>query len=370
MRILHLSTHLNAGGITRYITQLVKPLSSSGVETFIISSGGNEEAYLQSLGAKTFTLNIKTKSVLNPKLYFALPKLLKFIREQKIDALHAHSRVTQVLGHFASKQAQIPMITTCHGYFKNRLGRKLLPAWGNHTVAISRPVQKRLIEIFKLPEKQVHLVSNGVNAEELRKRVEEQSKACIREKLKINSESILIGNISRLVEDKGHTELIKAFQKLSPKYSKLELLIVGSGKYEENLRDFARQSGLASKIHFWGQSGDISEPLRILDLFVFAPTFREGFGLNLAEALACNIPVITTDIWAINQIFEHKKTALLVPPKDSKALSEAIEELLLNSEKAKTLAKQGRELVEREYNLEKMAKGIYQVYEQALSNAS
>ena len=81
MRVLHLTTHLNIGGITTYILRLSTPMAKRGVETFVVSSGGTCVPEFEGKGARTFRLPIRTKSEIDPKIYFALPNLKKIIAE-------------------------------------------------------------------------------------------------------------------------------------------------------------------------------------------------------------------------------------------------------------------------------------------------
>ena len=83
-RVLHLTTHLNIGGITSYIKMLTREMQNMPYEFYVGSSGGSQEDFIQASGVTCFRLNIKTKSELSPKLYAAIPKLIEFIRREKI----------------------------------------------------------------------------------------------------------------------------------------------------------------------------------------------------------------------------------------------------------------------------------------------
>ena len=79
--ILHLTTHLNIGGITSYIRFLTKEMQKMPYRFFIASSGGSQEQTVESQGVTCVNLPIRTKSELSPKLYWAIPKLLKIMRQ-------------------------------------------------------------------------------------------------------------------------------------------------------------------------------------------------------------------------------------------------------------------------------------------------
>ena len=97
MNVLFLTTHLNPGGITSYLLSLSKALMASGNHVFVASSGGSFQGEFEAMGAQVLVLDIKTKSELNPKIYWALKKLRSWCREKDIDIVHAHTRITQVM---------------------------------------------------------------------------------------------------------------------------------------------------------------------------------------------------------------------------------------------------------------------------------
>ena len=167
MKVLHLTTHLNVGGITTYILKLIKPLKTLGIETAVLSSGGECTPQFRERGAKIFELPIRTKNELHPKLYLNLPKIKKIIAEEKIDILHAHTRITQVMAYWLSKFFGIPVVTTCHGFYKTRLGRRILPAWGDLAIAISPSVGDSLFKDFFLALSKIRIVNNGVDIQEI-----------------------------------------------------------------------------------------------------------------------------------------------------------------------------------------------------------
>src|SRR3989338_4465912 len=144
LKILHLTSHLNIGGITRYIQLLGRTMSQRGHEVAVLSGGGALEAEFQKDGIKTYQFPIRKKSILDPSLYFALPKITRLIQEEKFDVIHAHTRVTQALAFFLNKKTKVPTVGTYHGYFKYNLVRKVFPFWADRLVAISEPVADSL----------------------------------------------------------------------------------------------------------------------------------------------------------------------------------------------------------------------------------
>lgn len=362
MNVLHLTTHLNIGGITTYILKLVKPLRARDIKTHVLSSGGECSPQFLEVGAHLHTLPIKTKSELDPKLYVALPKLVRLIRENKIDVLHAHTRVTQVLAFWASKLTGVPVVTTCHGFYKRRLGRRILPAWGDCAIAISQGVADHLHNDFKLPLEKVVLINNGVDLNALDEAYGRQDPARAREAYGFTLDEPVIGSISRLVSDKGHEYLIRAIALLKEEFPKIKLLIVGEGKHKASLQELAASLKLQDNVVFTGNVMDVTQTIAAMDIFALPAIWREGFGLSIAEAMACRKPVIVSNIWALNTLIRNGETGILIEPKNSEILAEALADLIHEPARRKRIGEAARAMVEEHFSILRMAGEIAETY--------
>lgn len=366
IRVLHLTTHLNAGGITVYIQKLIKPLRELGIETFVLSSGGDWISTFHERGAATLELPIRTKSELHPKLYLHLPQVIRWARGQKIDLLHAHTRVTQVMAYWIHRCTKIPVVTTCHGFYKPRLGRRLLPAWGDKVIAISEAVAESLQREFHLPEHKIATVYNGIDLDELDANYKRHHSSESKRKYGLNPTDTVLGITARLVEDKGHEYLLRALAALKPGLPSLRALIVGEGRQRASLENLSSKLHVEKEVVFAGSVSDVSEPLSAIDIFVLPATWREGFGLSIVEAMACQKPVIVTNIWALNTLIQDNVTGMMVEPKQVEPLAQAILKCVQNPTFARTLAQNGYEMVKRLFPIKRMAQEIADVYHSVL----
>lgn len=366
MRVLHLTTHINIGGITAYISRIAEPLSRIGTESFVLSGGGACRQDLEKLGVKTFELSIKTKNVLNPKIYFAIPQVEKIIREKGIDLIHAHTRITQVMAAVLSKRTGIPVVTTCHGYFKPRLGRRLFPAWGDLTIAISQGVSEHLVRDFKLDDDRIFTVNNAVNLEELDKAYISHDPEESKKFYGFTPAQPVIGVIARLVADKGHEYLLRALPIIAEDFPDAGILIAGDGRERKNLEKLAKELGIQKRTVFTGNVRDISKVLSATDISVLPATWREGFGLSVIEAMACRKPVIVTNIPALDTLVQNKVNGILVEPKQANQLAEAVVFLLKNPAESARLGNASRKMVEDNFTISRMAGEINEVYKKAV----
>ncbi|MFC1632053.1 glycosyltransferase family 4 protein [Candidatus Omnitrophota bacterium] len=367
MKILLLTTHLNLGGIGVYVLSLAKVLVRKGHQLFVVSSGGDLVAPLSSCGVRHFNLNIKTKSALNPKLYPAASRLVRIIKENEIEIIHAHTRVTQVLAHLAAKVANIPYVSTCHGFFKPRLLRKVFPCWGDHCVAISEAVREHLVNDLSVKKEDISVVHNGVEAERFSpQKFSQKQKQQLKRDYGLKSEAPIIGTVARLSSVKGQRYLIFAMREVIKACPEVQLLLVGDGPEKQRLLTQVQELGLANNIFFSPSTLDTSVPLSIMDIFVF-PSLMEGLGLAIIEAQAMGLPVVASDVGGIYTVVKEGVNGLLVRPGNSQRLAEAIVGLLKDRNKAIAFGGQGRRQMLGQFGLKQMVDGIERVYAQVLS---
>jgi glycosyltransferase involved in cell wall biosynthesis len=140
----------------------------------------------------------------------------------------------------------------------------------------------------------------------------------------------LVGHAGALVNrHKGQQYLLEAASILENVYPNIHFFFLGQGEDESWLKGLA--DGL-SNVTFTGFIENLGDYLAAFDLFVF-PSLQEGLGSVLLDAMQFKLPIVASDVDGIPDIIEHEKTGLLVPPRDGKALSRAIENLYLSGDK-------------------------------------
>ncbi len=343
-------------------------MHAKGHEIFVASAGGEMEEEFRKAKIHVKLFPIRTKSELSFKIYKALPSMMRWIKDERIDLIHAHTRVTQVAAFWIHRFTGIPYVTTAHGFYKRRLGRRLLPAWGKRVIAISESVGLDLQKSHRVPSDLTRVVYNGLDLPGLFNRFLQHDPLQIRKEYGLCPDSYVIGITARLVPDKGHEYLIRAIKELEEEISKVRLLVVGDGRYRKDLEALVQNLRMKDRVIFTGNLQDISKPLAAMDVFVLPATWREGFGLSIAEAMTCEKPVIVTNIWALNTLIQDRKNGVLVEPKNVEALAEAIRMMLTDVEFRKKIGKEGRRTAEERFSLDRMVRELESVYEEALSH--
>ena len=185
----------------------------------------------------------------------------------------------------------------------------------------------------------------------------------------------IILSVGRLTYYKGFPYLIEAIHNL--KHSNIlknvgikfpKCLIIGEGKLKERLLKLIKKLSLQNEVFILPPQKDLLPYYLACDLFVLPSIFKsEAFGIVLIEVMACRKPVISTELGTgTSYVNQDGVTGFIVPPRDSRALAQAIEKIMENEKIAKEFGQNARERVEREFSLEKMLRATEQVYQEVL----
>jgi glycosyltransferase involved in cell wall biosynthesis len=173
--------------------------------------------------------------------------------------------------------------------------------------------------------------------------------------------------VGRLEEQKGCRDLIQATKILIAKTQNFVILIVGDGSQRAILDNLTEENNLGNYVTFLGSVEDkkLRELYGTSDVFIL-PSIWEGLPVTLLEAWAAELPVIVTNVGAIRDICEDKRNGLIVRPKDPEGIADAMLRLIEDEELRRKLAKNGAELVRREFSLETMVLSTLELYEEVI----
>ena len=291
--------------------------------------------------------------------YFHLKKVLK---GGKYDLIHIHlwNPGSGRYAFFAAKKMGVKIITTEHDPFKlhgfKKVIKKICIKKTEETISISSDNYGLLLDYYKIPKKQLNIVHNGI---EVSRFLDNKNVA----NLPVKSGDIVISCIAEFHERKGHKYLLDAFQTLQKQFSSLQLMLIGTGPIEKNLKD---KYGNNPNIHFLGWRNDIPEILDASDIFVL-PSLREAFGLVVLEAMISGVVTIATNNGGTVDIIEDGKSGYLIPPQNRDKIIETVKTILFNPGQKEDIKKASVERVKNFFTAEKMTERTVKVYAKTIS---
>ncbi|VDN46215.1 conserved protein of unknown function [Petrocella atlantisensis] len=190
-------------------------------------------------------------------------------------------------------------------------------------------------------------------------------KGDIRKSLGIREDEVVFTTISRIVLDKGYKELAKAIHRLRH-INGIRFLIVGDGAYEKVFRNQVIEEINDKKVIMLGKRNDVISILYESDVFVL-PTLHENLGNVFLEASSVNIPSIGTNVGGVPEVIEDGVTGILVPPYNSKILSESILKLYKNPKLRKEMGENANQRLKSKFNSLEIAKQFDELYSSMLN---
>jgi glycosyltransferase involved in cell wall biosynthesis len=222
--------------------------------------------------------------------------------------------------------------------------------WRTARAVVANSEGLKELALNSSPDQEIDIIYNGIDISEFEPCFE------IHDVLKVLC-------VSRLIERKGIRFLIEAIGML--KDDKIELVLVGEGNQEEELKQLAKDLGVADGVEFRGyvDHDSISDIYKNSDVFVL-PSLNEGMSNALLEAMASGLPVIVTDTGGTSELID--RNGIVVPKGDSNAIAQAVCELMDDPEVRRRMGMKSREIAART-GWGVVGDGYIKVYEKVLS---
>jgi glycosyltransferase involved in cell wall biosynthesis len=367
MKLLFLTTEESSFWSHRLA--LARTLRSQGVDVVIMTRPGDHRSRLEAEGFRVIPWFISRKS-LNPvqelRSFF---QVIKRYREERPDIVHHIALKPIVYGSLAARICRcIPSVNTVTGlgpvFMRVNLTSRVL--WSllvkvlrvcfraaNARVIFQNEDDRELFVKTKIAaaEKTVVVSGFGVNTEQFSPRPEPDGE-------------FVVMLPARMLWEKGVREFVEAAQELHRRGTSVRMVLVGAPDPDNPGCIPERQLGEWAKsgdVEWWGQQTEMPDVLNRSHL-VCLPSYREGLPKVLLEAGACGRAIVTTDAPGCSRVVRHGENGLLVPTKDSRALVDAIESLLLDRVRRLEMGVAGRKRAVAEFSEGKIARQTLDVY--------
>lgn len=280
-------------------------------------------------------------------------KLVDVIKYENLDILHVHYAIPHAAVAYMAKKIllkegrYIPVVTTLHGTDITLVGKNASFApvvsfsinKSDGVTAVSQSLKDQTNEYFKV-EKDIRVIYNFIDFNRFQRSNKEHFKKAIAP----DGEKVLI-HVSNFRKVKRVTDVIHVFKEVY-KQMPCKLLLVGDGPERGNAERLCREVGLCHEVRFLGKQDAVEELLAISDVFVL-PSGSESFGLAALEAMACEVPVISSNIGGLPEINIHGETGFLSDVGDIEDMARNTLKILKNQESLNYFRKNALEQAKR-----------------------
>ena len=263
-------------------------------------------------------------------------KMVDVVRYENLDLLHVHYAIPHATVAYITKKIlltqgrYVPVITTLHGTDITLVGANAAFApvvefsinKSDGVTAVSNSLKKQTEEYFNI-EREIEVIYNFIDFD----RFKPTDKSHFKKAIAPNDERIIV-HVSNFRKVKRVDDAIRVFSKVQARIPS-KLLLIGDGPERHNLEELCRSLGLCEEIRFLGKQDAIEELLALGDLF-FMPSQSESFGLAALEAMACEVPVISSNTGGLPEVNIDGKTGFLSEVGDVDAMASNAIRLLEN----------------------------------------
>ena len=246
-------------------------------------------------------------------------KMVDVVKYEKLDVLHVHYAIPHASAAVLAKQIlkdqgiEIPVITTLHGTDITLVGKD--PSYepvvtysinqSDGVTSVSEDLKKDTYKHFNI-RREIEVIPNFIDLEKFKKQRKEHFKTAICP----NGEKLIV-HTSNFRKVKRIDDVVKVFHKIQEQIP-ARLLLVGDGPERSHIESLCRELGIYEEVRFLGKLEAVQEVLSVADLFLM-PSEKESFGLSALEAMAFEVPLVTSNAGGIPELNQHGVTGFVSP---------------------------------------------------------
>jgi glycosyltransferase involved in cell wall biosynthesis len=360
---------MDAGGTETHVLSLAKALLKSGQRVSLVSSDGLMRAQFEEAGCSVFLVDFRATS--SPAYADRLARLVEIMQSQRIDIVHVHQTPSGLFAARAADQLAIPMVFTAHGTYYPQVSMKSILASSKAVISVSPPVYSYIEQLGFTSA----IVPNGIDLLAFYP----ASHSSLRSDLGISEDAVVLVYASRLAWGKATAcdTLLRAMKDLHHYgWDRLQLIVVGDGPKFESLKrlaSFIEEESGSKFIHMAGKQSHMREYYNAADIVV-------GTGRVALEAMACGKPVLATGNhgyfgWVEPDNYEQAWTHYFGDHGSNAShsrylYSNDIAQGCGRLEELRVRGKEGKQWIEREFQIDRVLDQTMDVYRAALGNSS
>lgn len=340
LNVLLLAGRFEVRGSSAYTLRLAKHLSQENVKATIVCSD-----------ARAVDPAVRAQLKIDEYPHLSMPiwgsvlahLMLENLSEKVPDLIHVQSPAMLSRGTWLARRLRRPLVLTVHDQLGPRERLRFDRSVGRQVIVVSGSVETAVVQQHGIAGDLVRVIHSGVETAEN-----------IALPPVLDPEHVpVIGTAGPLESIKGLPFFLNAAQKVLATGRDVEFLISGAGPEESRLRRLADTLEIENHVAFVPNLFEFTASLSAMDVFCL-PSLSQGLGTIMLEAMALGKPVIATQVGGVEQVIRDNETGLIVPHSNSTRLSERIIEFLDDPVRARAIGEAGRQLVQREFGVERM----------------
>ena len=370
MHVAHIIKVTRISGAERHLLVLLKGLREQGIDAhLIILTQPNSPMNNMIAEAEQHGIPIHNVTIYRHYDLTVVWRIRKILRDIQPDIVHTHLIHADLYGWLGAKIAWAKTIISSRHNDDNfryhrliRLVSRVMWWLTDGGIAISGAIKKFVVDVEGARDDKIDVVHYGMDYRWTPDEDIWSAYKSLRDELGLPRDTVILGMVNRLVEQKGIPYALQAFQVIITEFPQVHLVIAGDGDGAETLKKQADKLGISSNVHWLGWRNDAQALMGAFDVFLL-PSLWEGFGLVLLEAMARRIPIVASSVSAIPEVVAHGENGLLIPPRDVDGLVNAIRLLLNDRPLRKYMGLLGDERLEQVFHVQQMVNATIAVYD-------
>lgn len=366
MHVVHVVLSMDVGGLERNVLNQVRQAPRLGQRITIIclERPGQLAPEAEAHGATVICTRKRAGVALGQ-----IALLRKVFGQIQPDVVHTHQIGALFYAGPAARLAGVRLVVhTEHGkeryaqQFRTRLLGRFAATFASTFFCLTQDMAAAVRASRIVPERKIRVIFNGIETAQFT-RIHDSLGA--RRRLGIPDDAPVIGTVGRLTEIKRQDVLIRGFALLKQKYPAAHLVLVGDGPLRDDLEKLAADCGVADSVHFAGYQSPTAPFIQ--GMSIFALTSRsEGMPQAAIEAAVSALPIVASRVGGLPELIQERKTGLLVPVGDERALAEAFAQLLADPGRARCMGLAAREHAIATFDIRRMADDYHRHFTDAL----
>ncbi len=356
----------SGGGPDKTLINSPSYLEKAGYKMLCVYLHHPDDTGFASLQKKAHAKGVELLSVpdFGASDWRVIPRLVKLCKEHHVDVWHGHDYKTNAIGLILKRFLPIRLVTTLHGwvhhtsktplyYFLDRVSLRFYEKVLSVSVDLDEAAARAGV-----PKSRRVLLENGINLAEFQRK---QTVTEARKSLGF-PERFTIGAAGRLSPEKGFDLLIQACAGLVKNGHDIQLYIAGEGVEQQKLAELIRSLGCEDRLHLLGYRSDLRQIYEAMDVYALS-SYREGLPNVLLEAMALEVPVISTAVNGVPHLLDRGQSGILIPAGDPEPLRKGLEVLIQNPSYAKTLKQNAMQTIRTRYDFTLRMQKLAEVYD-------